>query len=139
MIWRGVERAIGGEQGKLLSGGEFREPRDHATLAPDAVALHLDEDVFRAECPREVGDLGPSRFVVIAIDAGHDRAFLIPGQGDEAGRKLSEVLPLNRSVLLGATKFGAGNETAEVLIARARLDEHGKDTLRVLVDARNRR
>ena len=92
------------------------------------MALEFDVDVVGSE---DAGEAGENFGGVFVLEAESERTFVASGEADQAFGEFGRNLRGGGGLVAGLADFGAcaqfhaGDEAAEILVARARLDEEG--------------
>lgn len=64
---------------------------------------------------------------IVRLNCAGERAFVVAGEGDEAGGEFREFIPAQSTLAFGRAEMAAGDEAAEILVTEARFDHDGEN------------
>src|SRR2546423_13708573 len=118
-----MQRLIRRNEGYVARAGEGDETLEVVLLSPVEVALDLDETARLAEDRHEPLERRARGVAIARRDRCRERSARATGETDEPGGMRFEVVPARRRRAFRSAQLHLRDQTAEVLIALAVLDE----------------
>jgi hypothetical protein len=130
VVFARVAHTVGGDDRQSQARRQLAQRLVALLLAAQRVALELDREATGKETVQPFEE-PPRRVGAGGVERARERTLLAPGQAPQAGRVRGERVPADAGLALGVGERAGGEQAAQVLIARAVLNQEREPALAI--------